>query len=116
DDAVRAKVADELLDLFLWEGAEIRVQDGQPPKSFYEGRFEAARLSCDVPAFLQTVFARIDEWRMVLGRLPSCREVYEASGAVRAEFADGPHAALLAQIDGTRSIADAIARAGLRRV
>jgi outer membrane protein assembly factor BamB/tetratricopeptide (TPR) repeat protein len=116
DEAVRAKVQDELLDLFLWEGAELRVQDGQPPKSFYEGRFEAARLSCDVPAFLQTVFARIDEWRMVLGRLPSCREVYETTDAVRAEFGEGPNAGLVAQIDGTRSIADAIARTGLRRV
>jgi outer membrane protein assembly factor BamB/tetratricopeptide (TPR) repeat protein len=116
DEAIRVKVQEEVLDLFLWDGAEIRLQEGQPPKSFYEGRFEAARLSCDVQAFLQTVLARVDEWRGVLGRLPSCREVYEATDAAKAEFADGANARLVAQIDGQRSIADAIAKAGARRV
>jgi outer membrane protein assembly factor BamB/tetratricopeptide (TPR) repeat protein len=116
DEAIRLKVLDEVLDLFLWEGAEVRLQEGQPPKAFYEGRFEAARLSCDVAAFVQTAFARVDELRGVLGRLPSCREVYEATEAAKAEYADGPNARLIAEVDGTRTLADAIGRLGVRRV
>ncbi len=116
DEALRAKVKDELLDLFLWEGAEIRLQDGQPPKSFYEGRFEAARITCDVSDFLRTVLARVEEWRAILGRLPTSREVYEASESARVQFTDEGQARLLAQIDGTRTAGDAITQSGMRRV
>src|SRR2546423_4177808 len=96
EEALRLKVQDEILDLFLWYGAEVHLQEGQPPKAFYEGRFEAARISCDVAAFLQTVLARVEDWRGVLGRLPTGREVYEATEEGRAEFSEGVKSRLLA--------------------
>jgi outer membrane protein assembly factor BamB len=116
DAALRVKVQEELLDLFLWDGAEIHLQEGQPPKAFYEGRFEAARISCDVQSFLDAVVARVDEWRAVLGRLPTGLEVYEATQEDRESLADGAQARLLSLLDGTRTAADAVTRSGMRRV
>jgi outer membrane protein assembly factor BamB/tetratricopeptide (TPR) repeat protein len=116
EEALRAKVQDEILDLFLWNGAEIHLQEGQPPKAFYEGRFEAARISADVGEFLQTCLARVEDWRGVLGRLPTGTEVYEASEAARGEAGEGQKSRLLALLDGTRTASDAMARSGMRRV
>jgi outer membrane protein assembly factor BamB len=116
DEASRIKVREDLLDLFVWEEAEIRLEEGQPPKAFYEGRFEAARIGCDVPAFLQTVLARVDEWRAVLGRLPSGREVYETPSTRRMPHAEEWKNKLLALLDGTRTASDAITKSGARRV
>lgn len=116
DEALRTKVQEELLDCFLWDGAELRLAEGQPPKSFYEGRFEAARLTCEVAPFLQSVLARVEEWRSVLGRLPTCREVFESSDLARAEFPEGVRGRLVRELDGSRTAGEAIVRSGMRRV
>lgn len=116
DEALRLKVQDELLDLFLWDGAEIHLQEGQPPKAFYEGRFEAARISCAVPDFLKSVLAVVEQWRSVLGRLPGGREVLEATDQVRAQHKGTEKGRLLGLLDGTRTLTDAMNRAGIRRV
>jgi outer membrane protein assembly factor BamB len=116
EDALRTKVQEEVLDLFIWDGVEIRLHEGQPPKSAYEGRFESARLTCDVPAFVQAVLTRVDEWRSITGQLPTLREVLEASEVARGEQPDGPRRKMLGELNGTRTLGEAIARSGMRRV
>lgn len=116
EEALRTKVQEEVLDLFLWDGVEIRLHEGQPPKSAYEGRFESARLTCDVPAFAQAALTRVDEWRSVFGQLPTLREVLEASEVARSEQPEGPRRKLLAELNGTRTLGEAITRSGMRRV
>jgi len=116
EEASRRKVQEDLLDLFLWEEAEIHLAEGQPPKAFYEGRFEAARIGCDVPAFLQTVLARVEEWRAVLGRLASGREVYEAPQVGRQKPPEEWKNRLLDLLDGTRTASIALTKCGGRRI
>ncbi len=116
DKAVRTAIEEEILDLFLWSGAEVHLYDGQPPKDFYEDRFEALQVTCDVAQFLQAVLARIDVWRAVLGRLPTGREVYEAAPEARSESLEPRQMRLLGLFDGTRTATDAMAKSGMRTV
>lgn len=114
-EALVQQVEHELLDLFFWEGAEVSLAEGHPPKSFYEGRFQTAALTCDIAGLLRGVLERVDVWRQTVSRLPHTREVYEATDRAGAE-AQGRYGRLLEHLDGTRTSGDAIERSGLRRV
>ncbi len=116
EEASRLKVQEDLLDVFLWDEAEIRLEEGQPPKAFYEGRFEAARVGCHVPTFLQAVLARVDEWKAALGRLPTGRDVYEASPTPPGTHAEEWKNRLVSLLDGSRTVSEAITKCGARRV
>lgn len=109
------QVEHELLDTFFWDGAELSLVEGQPPKSFYEGRFQTAALTCNVAALLQGVLERADVWRQTVVRLPSGREVFERTERADADL-NGRHGRLLQLLDGTRTASDAIDRARMRRV
>lgn len=114
-ESLVAQVEDELLDLFFWDGAELQLVEGHPPKSFYEGRFQTAALSCNVAALLQGVLERVDVWRQTVSRLPNGREVYETTERAAADL-NGRHGRLLTLLDGSRTTADAIEKSRLRRV
>ncbi len=113
--AVEEQVAEEILDVFFWEGAEIILTEGQPPKSFYEGKFQTAHVGCDVATLVGGVLERVDVWRETVPRLPNGREVYEVTEKGRAQVPP-KWARLLGLLDGTRTASDAIEKSGARRV
>jgi outer membrane protein assembly factor BamB/tetratricopeptide (TPR) repeat protein len=116
DAAIEVKVEEELLDLFVWDGAELRLAEGQPPKAFYEGRFHSASLSCNVSDYLSVVLARLEEWKGIVGRLPTGREVYQLAPGVRPEHQPPPFSRLLGLVDGTRTASEAVHESRMRRV
>ncbi len=116
EQSMHDKVEEEILDLFIWEGAEYRLIEGQPPKEFYAGRFHSASLTCSVPSFLHNVLAKLEDWRGIVGRLPTGREVYEMAETADPDRCPPARARLLKLFDGTRIAADSIAKSGMRRV
>lgn len=114
--AMQAKVAEEILDLYLWGDSEIQLLEGQPPKEFYEGKFQSASISCDVPTFVRAVRSRLEEWSTLAGRLPTGREVYALLPEVDLNRIPQPYATLLGHLDGSQTISRAVKRSGIRRV
>lgn len=114
-DAQAAQVLDELLGLFFWDGAELSFVEGQPPKGFYDGRFQTASATCDVGALVGQVLGRVEAWRETVSRIPNGREVFELTQKGEADRG-GPNAALVELLDGTRTAAEAIERSGLRSI
>ena len=115
--ALQACLEEELLDLFFWDGAEVRLIEGQPPDAFYSDGFSSASCSCDVPTLVESIFARIDEWTGGSGRLPSNREVYEiADRSVFLPMDFDRFGEALDLMDGSRTIGHVLSESGLRRV
>ncbi|MCG3136125.1 MAG: Outer membrane protein assembly factor BamB [Planctomycetes bacterium] len=113
--AVEGILRDELLDTFFWDGSELVLTEGQPPKSFYEGRYQTVHAATDVPKFLGDIIERVDVWRDTVPRIPSGREVFELTEKGAAE-PPGRWARLLGLLDGTRTAADAIEKSASHRV
>ncbi|MCE9637485.1 MAG: PQQ-binding-like beta-propeller repeat protein [Planctomycetes bacterium] len=114
-EALVQQVEHELLDLFFWDGAELSLVEGQPPKSFYEGRFQTAALTCNVAALLQGVLERADVWRETVARLPNGHDVYESTTRAEGDTG-GRHGRLVQLLDGSRTTIDAIEKSRMRRV
>ncbi len=115
-EVLRTQVEEELLDMFLWDDAELRLIKGQPPKEVYERRRDSAALSGDVHELVTRVLARVDQWTSIAGRMINGHELYELTDRGRAAAESGPHAALLSGLDGKRTASDVVAAAGLSRV
>lgn len=116
DEALRIKVEEDLLELFMWDGAEVRLMEGNPPGTFYGDQLESASLSVAVPEFIQSVLLQVDHWRGASGRVPTGREILETVDA--SVGSDRPPALqeLIRQLDGTRTLLHAIEASDARRV
>lgn len=118
EQALRRQLEEDLLDVYLWRGAEVRLLKQEPPAELGQDGFLLGRLKCPVHTFLSRTRVRVEEFRDDQGQLPNGREVYES---VRlAHLPEGVDLTgmeeLLKLLDGTRTVVQAIELARVRWV
>ncbi len=111
EQALKDQIHNELLELFFWDGAELRLVRGQPPKEVYERRRDSAVLTAPVPETLRRVLSRVQKWSTIVGRMVSGAEVYELTERASEQPASELAARLFHRLDGRRNASQAIAAA-----
>lgn len=108
DGLLRAKIEDEIYDLFLWRDATFEFEEGPLTEAADTMMRTAMQLKFDVNALLMEALRRVDEWGRINTKISGLHGVfaYADEAALAAVQADpgGADAVLAAYFDGTRSL------------
>lgn len=108
DGLLRAKIEDEIYDLFLWRDATFEFEEGELTEQADTMMRTSMQLKFDVNALLMEALRRVDEWGRINEKVSGlhCVFAYVDEAARAAVQADpgGADAVLAAYFDGTRSL------------
>jgi hypothetical protein len=114
--AYREQMEEEIYELFVDRGATFEFRENEKPATPGKVIDEKYKLSGN--GLIMEAARRLDEWGFIRQRVPSDRCVFEAGGTVEQipeSERDGATLDVMAALDGTRSIAEIVAKTGLTR-
>jgi outer membrane protein assembly factor BamB/tetratricopeptide (TPR) repeat protein len=115
DAAIRTQLEAEMCDLVLWTEAEYEFEEGQPPDQFYDSRYRACSVSCDVAEFIRGVIERRKQWQAIKKQIDSDRLIFDLTEEGAAEQQKGGDDAqwiVLSLVDGKRRVRELIEESG----
>lgn len=81
-ECCRAVVRDELIDMLLWDGADLEFRESNPPPKLFAAEIEATKLSLGVKDVLEEVQRLSGEWQKLALRLGQpTRTIVRATGS-----------------------------------
>lgn len=109
-----ARLLDEACELVAAENEAFRFEEGPPPRGVFDPEERRLDLAIASGPLLMESARREDHWRLIRARIPSDSAHYlparDPGRGPQAEAAEPLREVLLARLDGTRSVAEAMAR------
>lgn len=78
-EVYKLRLKAELEDLFTWEGADYKFQEGSPSDQFYDPKYDSIGLSFDLETFLKDLKQKHQEFAQIAQVLDSDKLIFEPS-------------------------------------
>jgi hypothetical protein len=106
--ALREKALDDLHDLFRWEKARFRFDEGPPPEALTDPAVPLTDLPVDAYEVLNEALGREQAWAEISKAVPSERAVFLSLDTEARKGDRGPRNPVLAQVNGKRTVAQIV--------
>lgn len=108
DRFMRTKIEDEICDLFMWKKASFEFVEGAPPPEFRDPLHHVTTLALDVNSLLLEALRRVDEWKLMSGKVSGDEEIFVVDAMTKLELlrllTDERKKAIVREIDGINNI------------